>query len=129
VPVDLALILDHSGSINRDRDWPKALDLASLITYSHNVCKNDTRVALITFSDNAKIEIGFESYTDKNKLTNDKIDKAIQDLQDITSRDKKHKHRLTYIDKALQLANKELFNEKKGMRKISLKVSKSRGSG
>jgi hypothetical protein len=111
--MDIAILLDSSGSTGR-RNWPKMLNFAVKLMDSFDVSEEGTHFAALVFSTNPEIEIKFNTYngTELNRA-NIKRDIEILRLQS----------GLSFIDKALLAADKEIFTVEAGMRQDKRKVS------
>ena len=105
--VDVGYILDSSGSLKNDYQNEKNF-LKSLAT-AFGVSQDGSRSGVVTFSFNAEHSIKMNDHTDVQSF-NDAVD-AIQ-LMGMTTR----------IDKALRLAQKELFAVKNGGRPTIPKI-------
>lgn len=110
--VDLAFVLDSSGSISRS-NWKRLLAFVKDAISSLNVSPKGSHVASVSYSSYPKVDFRF------NTLTNDKLNaKELRKFVDAI----KHQRGFTYIDRALKLANEELFSDKGGMRQAVRKV-------
>ena len=109
---DVGLILDGSGSISR-RNWLKMKTFAKAMIDKFNVSEDGTHVGIIEYSTNATLAIKFNDLTGE-ELTPENIYKKVDEM--------KQSKQLTYIDRALQLANDELFQVRNGMREEVKKV-------
>ena len=78
------------------------------------VSDTGTHVALIEYSTDASIQLKFNTFTG-GALNAVNIKRKIQSVP--------HTRGFTYIDKALDLANREVFSEANGMRKDVAKVN------
>lgn len=110
--VDVAFLLDSSGSISR-RNWKLLLDFVKSSVEAFNVSPSGSHVASISYSSHAVVDFRF------NTLTGDKLNPV--ELNKLVDRIK-HQRGYTYIDRALVLANKEIFSERGGMRQAVRKV-------
>jgi hypothetical protein len=113
IPVDIALLLDSSGSIG-EANWTKVVESAKALVDAYDVSEQGTHVGLISYSTNVSLDIGFNSFTGINRNAVN-LKRVIDKLPLMGGK--------TFIDKALKLANEELFEESKGMRKKYKKVS------
>ena len=98
--LDLAFVLDASGSI--DKDWETVKDFVSGVVDLVNVSSAGTHVGIIQFGSESKIPLGFTDGQNK-KAVKDKI----RSLSDPKTSDR------TRLDKALNDADDKLFNEEK----------------
>lgn len=110
--VDVAFLVDSSGSIS-DRDWRLLRDFVKSVVNKLNVSSSGSHVALISYASYAVVELRF------NTLTGDKLNPV--EINKVVDRIKHHKG-YTYMDRALQLADKKIFSELGGMRQAVRKV-------
>lgn len=108
----MALLLDSSGSIGR-RNWKKVQKFAKDVVDIYDISEKGTHIAILPYSTNPVIEIKFNKYKGA-QLNGVNIKRDIDNF--------KLQRGLTFIDKALKLANEELFTEEAGMRKNIRKV-------
>ena len=113
--VDVAFLLDSSGSISR-RNWKLLLDFLRDSIEAFDVTASGSHVASISYSSRAVVNFRF------NTLTGDKLTSAelIKEVDKV-----KHQRGYTYIDRALLLADEEIFTERGGMRQAVRKVLSS----
>ena len=103
---DVAFIVDSSGSISRC-NWVKMLRFLKYMVKAFNVGPHKTHVAVVAYSTGAKVEFRF------NRLTGSAVtEEGYYDL----IRRIGHQRGFTYIDKALLLADREIFTTAAGMR-------------
>ena len=103
---DVAFIVDSSGSIGR-RNWLKMLQFLKDMVKAFNVGPDKTHVAVLAYSTGAKVEFRF------NRLTgSDVTEEGYYDLIDRI----RFQRGYTFIDKALLLADAEIFTTASGMR-------------
>ena len=107
--VDIAFIIDSSGSIGK-RNWERMKRFLKALVSKLDVSDSATHVAAIAYSNNPEVVLQFRSYqgTDEVNLEFDRMP-----LQ----------RGYTYTDKALELANNNLFQTANGMRPNVPKVS------
>ena len=110
--VDLAFIVDSSGSIARRR-WPQMLNFVKDVISKFNVGPDGTRVAVIAYSTSPKVEITFNTLSGAD-ITEEEYGKLIDRIR--------LQRGFTYIDKALKMADKQLFITSAGMRPAVSKV-------
>ena len=110
--VDVAFLLDSSGSIT-GRDWKLLLDFVKSLVEAFNVSSSGSHVALISYASHAVVNLRF------NTLTGDKLNPL--EINKIVDKTGHHKG-YTYMDRALELADKEIFSERGGMRQAVRKV-------
>ena len=77
------------------------------VVNKYDVSEKGSHVAVIMYSTEAKVLVRFNTFNG-SYLNNVNITRAIEDGG--------HQRGLTFIDKALELADKELFTEEAGMR-------------
>ncbi|XP_048583307.1 uncharacterized protein LOC5512020 isoform X1 [Nematostella vectensis] len=113
IPIDLALLLDSSGSIGR-RNWVKVQKFAKSIVDIYDISEQGTHFAIIAYSTSAVVEIAFNKYTGVER-------NAVNIKRDID--EFKLQRGLTFIDKALALADSKVFTVEGGMRTDRKKVA------
>lgn len=112
MPLDFAIIVDTSGSISR-RNFRLLLRFIRAILAGFEIGEDLTHVALIEYSTEASVQLNF------NDLTGRKLDRYNVDMR---VRNLPHRRGATYIDRALRLADKDVFNYTAGMRNFVKKV-------
>ena len=105
---DILFIVDSSGSIGRT-NFKRELLFVKEVASTFKMGPDQSQIAVISYSDNAKVDIGFGEYSNVNDF-----DAAVDRV--------KHQRQRTRIDKALDLANKAVFTEAGGMRPDVAKV-------
>ena len=110
--MDLAFLIDSSGSISR-RNWKKLLQFIKNTIEAFNISPSGSHIASVSYSSNAKVDFKFNTLTG-TRLTVQELHKMVDKI--------KHQRGFTYIDRALQLADKEIFSDKGGMRQAVKKV-------
>lgn len=112
VPVDLAFIIDASGSIG-SRNFLKILEFVAKIVDAFEIQENGTHVGVIHYSDGAFVDFDF------NKFTGDDLNKEniVKEINKISVTEGQ-----TRIDLALLKAKEELFTVAAGMRPDKPKV-------
>ena len=106
IVADVAFIVDSSGSIG-ERNWVKMLDFMKEMIKAFNVGADKTHIAVVAFSTNAKVEFKFDALTGPS-VTEEGYGRLIDGIG--------FQMGLTFIDKALLLADKEVFTTAAGMR-------------
>ncbi|EDO40880.1 predicted protein [Nematostella vectensis] len=106
IPIDLAMVLDSSGSIGK-KDWVKLLEFTKSVVDAYSVSEEATHVGVITYSTEATLDIAFDKYSGV-EMNSVNLKKDIDIIP--------QKNNLTFMDKALELANSVLFTEARGMR-------------
>ena len=108
----MAFIVDSSGSIGR-RKWPLVLDFLKKVISEFNVGPDGTHVAVVAYSTNPKLEFPF-NVVSGDQITAEEYGKRIDRIR--------FQRGYTYIDKALKLANEQVFVTSAGMRSDVPKV-------
>ena len=103
---DVAFIVDSSGSIGR-RNWVKMLKFLKDMVKAFNVGPQKTHIAVVAYSTNANVEFRF------NRLTGSAVSE--EGYYGLINR-MRFQRGYTFIDKALKLANKQIFSTNFGMR-------------
>ena len=114
--MDVAFLLDSSGSISR-RNWKLLLAFVRDAIDAFDVSQKGSHIASVSYSTKPVVDFRF------NTLVGDKLNG--RELHKIVDRIR-HQRGFTFIDKALALANKEIFSATGGMRKEVKKVLSSR---
>ncbi|KAK2561274.1 Collagen alpha-6(VI) chain [Acropora cervicornis] len=105
--VDLAFIIDSSGSISR-RNYVKVKNFVKYVARAFGISPSESRAGIVLYSTDASIKAQFDQYT-----SNEDFVKAVDGLP--------HRRQLTYIDRALRLAASQLFpSARKDVPKIAL---------
>ena len=112
ISADVAFIVDSSGSIGRRR-WPLVLNFLKKGINEFNVGPDGTHVAVVAYSTNAKLEFPFNAVSG-DEITAEEYGKRIDRIR--------FQRGYTYIDKALKLANEQVFVTSAGMRSDVPKV-------
>lgn len=110
--VDVAFIVDSSGSIGRSR-WPKMLNFLKDIIKAFNVGPDGTHVAVVAYSTRPVLEFTFNAVTGAD-ITSEEYGKRIDRIR--------FQRGFTYIDKALKMADEQVFVTSAGMRPAVPKV-------
>lgn len=103
---DVAFVVDSSGSISR-RNWFKMLHFLKNMVKAFNVGPDITHIAVVAYSTTAKVEFRFDT------LTGSQV--SVLGYYRLIDRMRRQRG-FTFIDKALILANREIFTRKAGMR-------------
>ena len=103
---DIAFIVDSSGSIGR-RNWGRMLEFLKRMVEALNVGPNKTHIAVIAYSSKAVLEFPF------NKLKG--TDVTVQEYGKLID-GIRFQRGFTFIDKALLLAESDVFTTAAGMR-------------
>ena len=104
--------MDSSGSIGRRR-WPLVLDFLKKVINEFNIGPDGTHVAVVAYSTNPKLEFPFNAVSG-DEITAEEYGKRIDRIR--------FQRGYTYIDKALKLANEQVFVTSAGMRSDVPKV-------
>ena len=103
---DVAFIVDSSGSIGRS-NWPKMLDFMKEMVEAFNVGADKTHIAVVAYSTIARVEFKFDALTGPS-VTKEGYGRLIDRIR--------FQRGYTFIDKALLLADKDVFTTAAGMR-------------
>ena len=106
IVADVAFIVDSSGSIGR-RNWAKMLEFIKEMVKAFNVGADKTHIAVVAYSTNAEVAFKFDALTGPS-VTEEGYGRLIDHI--------KFQKGFTFIDKALLLADKEVFTTAAGMR-------------
>lgn len=109
--MDIAFIIDSSGSVGR-RNWVRVKRFVKALVSKLYVSNVAARVAAIAYSTDPEVVMRFN----ENQGT-DEVNREFDGMR--------HQRGYTYTDKALELADRELFQVSNGMR---LRVPKVRSS-
>ena len=109
--VDIAFIIDSSGSISR-RNWERVKRFVKAATSKLDVSSSGTRVAAIAYSTDPEVVMRFNDYQGT-----DEVNRGFDGMR--------HQRGYTYTDKALELADRDVFQFSNGMRFNVPKVSKN----
>ena len=109
--VDIAFIIDSSGSISR-RNWERVKRFVKAATSKLDVSSSGTRVAAIAYSTDPEVVMRFNDYQGT-----DEVNRGFDGMR--------HRRGYTYTDKALELADRDVFQISNGMRFNVPKVSKN----
>ena len=101
-PVDVAFLMDASGSIG-EANYKLEKNFVKEVVYAFGVSEAGSHAGIITYSDDAELNINFEKYKSL-----DSFNQAVDSLPYSKGR--------TRIDKALDLASNQLFTVQEGMR-------------
>lgn len=108
--MDIAFVIDSSGSIGRT-NWEKMKRFLKALVSRLDVSPSATHIAAIAYSNNPEVVMRFNGVQGTNQV-NQLLDGM------------RHQRGFTYIDKALLLANSDLFQSSTGMRSNVPKVSR-----
>lgn len=106
VSVDFAFILDGSGSISK-KNWGRIKEFVKRIVDAFDVSPDGTHFALLEYSTDPKVYLRFNDFADA-QLNGVNVKRKVEEI--LQSKGK------TFIDKALELANQEIFTTEGGMR-------------
>ena len=106
IVADVAFIVDSSGSIGRS-NWAKMLEFIKEMVKAFNVGADKTHIAVVAYSTNAKVEFKFDALTGPS-VTEEGYGRLIDRIR--------FQRGFTFIDKALLLADREVFTTAAGMR-------------
>ena len=114
VPLDFALIVDTSGSIRR-RNFLKLLDFIEEMVDGFDISEDGTRIAIVEYSTNPSVQVKFNDFSGAD-LNAANLKRKVRKIPHVRGK--------TYINKALAMANSDVFSAKGGMRQDVLKVRK-----
>ena len=103
---DVGFIVDSSGSIGR-RNWIKMLQFLKDMVKAFNVGPDKTHVAVVAYSTGANVEFKFDRLKG-SEITEEGYYGLIDRIR--------FQRGFTFIDKALTLANQQIFTTGSGMR-------------
>ena len=106
--IDLGFVLDESGSIV-DRNWEIMKEFTDKLVRSFDISDRGTHVAALMFSNDAEVLMRFNDFTGPNN-------NAESVSREIRSFGRSGTGGQTFINKALDLAYKDMFTEANGMR-------------
>lgn len=107
--MDIAFVIDSSGSIGRT-NWEKMKRFLKALVSRLDVSPSATHIAAIAYSNNPEVVMRFNGVQGTNQV-NQLLDEM------------RYQRGFTYIDKALLLADRDLFQSSTGMRLNVPKVS------
>lgn len=103
---DVALIVDSSGSIGR-RNWKKMLNFLKKMIDLYSVGPDKTHFAIVAYSNWARVEFHLNTLTGSS-LTSQGYKELVDKIR--------FQRGFTFIDKALLVADKDVFTTARGMR-------------
>lgn len=106
--MDVTFIIDSSGSLGR-RNWLLVLSFVQSIVRLFGVSPSGTHVALIPFSTDAKVVLKFNTLSG-SLLNVAEVNRQVAGLR--------WQRGFTWIDKAMELADKEVLTYAAGMRNV-----------
>ena len=107
--MDITFIIDSSGSIGR-KNWERMKRFVKTVVSKLDVSSSATHIAAIAYSTNPEVVMLFNEVQ-----ATDEVNRRIDGMR--------WQRGYTYIDKALLLADREVFQASKGMRSSVAKVS------
>ena len=110
--MDIAFIIDSSGSIGSS-NWERMKRFLKALVSKLDVSASATHVAAVAYSTNPQVVMTFRNFQGTSQVN------QVLDFM-------RWQPGLTYTDKALQLADRELFQTAKGMRSSVPKVGRVR---
>ena len=109
-PVDLAFIIDSSGSIGRT-NYKKQKNFVKEVAKTFGLSPNGSRAAMVLYSNSASVKARFGQYSDPKEFGG-----AVDSLP--------YERGLTRIDKALDLTAKDIFAQSRsGVPKIAMLIT------
>ena len=118
IVVDIAFIVDSSGSISR-RNWKRMQAFLKDMVQEFHSGPFGARFAIVVYSTNAEVSLKFNDLQNNTEY-NQKIMEVIDGLR--------HQRGFTFIDKALKLTRQEVFTVASGMRPNVQKVRLQRSA-
>ena len=112
LPLDVAVLMDSSGSISRRNFQVFKRFIKSIIT-GFEISEDHTHIAIIEYSTKASVQLKFNDFTGR-ALNRNNVKGRVNRIPHVRGK--------TFIDRALRLANEEVFTEKAGMRDWVKKV-------
>ena len=106
--LDIAFIIDSSGSIGR-RNWERVKRFVKALVSKLEVSYYSTRIAAMAYSTDPEVVMRFNDYQGTVE-----VNQGFDGM--------KYQRGYTYTDKALQLADSDLFQTSNGMRLSAPKV-------
>ena len=110
--MDFALLVDTSGSISR-RNFRQLLKFIEDMVDAFDISEDGTHIALVEYSTKASVQMKFNDFSGA-QINSANYKRKIRKVP--------HARGYTYIDKALEKANEEVFTEEGGMRENVTKV-------
>lgn len=114
----MAFLVDSSGSIGR-RNWGKMTQFLKDMVKAFNVGPDKTHIAIVAYSSNAVLEFKFDRLKG-SQVTEAGYNRLIDGIR--------FQRGFTFIDKALMLADEQVFQISAGMRPELPQVRKQRES-
>ena len=109
-PVDLAFIIDSSGSIGRT-NYKKQKNFVKEVAKTFGLSPNGSRAAMVLYSNSASVKARFGQYSDPKEFGG-----AVDSLP--------YERGLTRIDKALDLTARDIFAQSRsGVPKIAMLIT------
>ena len=103
---DIAFVVDSSDSIGRF-NWFIKKQFIKRIVESFQISEKSVHVAIVVYSNNAEIVLKFDTLTGGN-INSNKVNGYIDKME--------WRKGFTFIDKALDLTDRSIFDPKAGMR-------------
>ena len=113
MPIDFAFILDGSGSISSN-NWIIIKNFVKQIVDHFEVSTDASQFAILEYSSEAKVYLRFNDFSGA-QLNGVNVKRRVEEILQSKGQ--------TFIDKALILANQEIFTERNGMRPGIKRVS------
>ena len=114
MPLDFALIVDTSGSISK-RNFRKLLEFIQEMVDGFDISEDGTHIAIVEYSTDPSVQLKFNDFSG-SALNAANLKRKVLGIP--------HSRGKTYIDKALAMANRDVFSAAGGMRPDVLKVGK-----
>lgn len=114
VPLDFAMIVDASGSISRT-NFAILIKFIQEMMDGFDISEDGTHIAIVEYSTKPSVQLKFNDFSGA-ALNAVNLKRKIGEIP--------HTRGKTYIDKALAMANRDVFSAEGGMRPDVLKVEK-----
>ena len=108
---DIGFVIDSSGSIGRS-NWGRMKRFLKALVSKLDVSPSTTHISAVAYSNNPEVVLRF-----RNRQSTDDVNNAFDGMR--------WQRGFTYTDKALLLADNDLFQIKNGMRPNVAKVKKT----
>ena len=109
--VDIGFVIDSSGSIGRS-NWGRMKRFLKSLVSKLDVSPSATHISAVAYSNNPEVVLRF-----RNRQSTDEVNKAFDGMR--------WQRGFTYTDKALLLADSDLFQSANGMRPNVAKVKET----
>ena len=110
IPMDTTFIIGSSAIACSDRNWIRLLNFVQILVRAFGASESGSHFALIPYSTDPELVLKFNSLT-SSQLTVSEVNRQVARLR--------CKRGFNRIDKALELADKEVLTYPAGMRDVS----------